>query len=77
MNEVDALLIKEGIAVDLSTIKPLWDATVNEVLERATLQRPENGYMHSGRLNALHTEYLGHMLGDMQFMQRAYPGLEW
>jgi len=77
MNEVDALLIKEGIAVDLNTIKPLWDATINEVLERATLQRPEDGYMHSGRLNALHTEYLGHMLGDMQYMQRTYPNCEW
>ena len=77
MNEVDALLIKEAVAVDLSTIKPLWDATVNEVLERATLQRPEDGYMHSGRLNALHTEYLGHMLGDMQYMQRTYPNCEW
>lgn len=77
MNEVDALLIKEAVAVDLNTIKPLWDATVNEVLERATLQRPEDGYMHSGRLNALHTEYLGHMLGDMQYMQRTYPNCEW
>jgi ring-1,2-phenylacetyl-CoA epoxidase subunit PaaC len=77
MNEVDALLIKEAVAVDLNTIKPLWDATINEVLERATLQRPEDGYMHSGRLNALHTEYLGHMLGDMQYMQRTYPNCEW
>ena len=77
MNEVDAILIKEAVAVDLNTIKTLWDNTINEVLERATLKRPEDGYMHSGRLKGLHTEYLGHMLGDMQYMQRTYPNSEW
>ena len=77
MNEVDELLIKEGIAVDLNKIKPLWDSTVNEILQRATLKRPEDGYMHTGRLNGQHTEYLGHMLGDMQYLQRAYPDAKW
>ncbi|MFN3918274.1 MAG: 1,2-phenylacetyl-CoA epoxidase subunit PaaC [Flavobacteriales bacterium] len=77
MNEVDEILIKEGISVDLNTIKSEWNKTVNEVLGRATLKRPADGYMHTGRLKGMHTEYLGHMLGDMQYLQRAYPNCKW
>ena len=77
MNEVDAILIKEGIAVDLNDIKKEWDNTINQVLERATLTRPEDAYMHSGRLDAIHSEYLGHLIAEMQFLQRAYPNAEW
>lgn len=77
MNEVDDLLIKEGIAVDLNIVKKEWDKTVSDVLERATLTRPEDSYMHSGRLEAVHSEYLGHLIADMQFLQRAYPTAKW
>lgn len=77
MNEVDEELISMGIGVDLSEIKPLWDATVNEVLSRATLQRPKDGYMQTGRLEAKHTEALGHILTEMQYLQRAYPNAKW
>lgn len=77
MNEVDELLVAEGIAVDLNNIKSKWQASVKEVLERATLTMPEDGYMHTGHLNGLHSEHLGHMLGDMQYLQRAYPDAQW
>ncbi|MCB9365411.1 MAG: phenylacetate-CoA oxygenase subunit PaaC [Flavobacteriales bacterium] len=77
MNEVDELLIKEGIAVDLTEIKKEWDKTVNQVIERATLNRPEECYMQTGRLNAIHSEYLGHLIAEMQFLQRAYPEAQW
>lgn len=77
MNEVDELLIKEGIAVDLNEVKKAWGNTVAEVLSRATLTKPEDGYMHSGRLNAVHSEYLGHLIAEMQFLQRAYPTAKW
>ncbi len=77
MNEVDEVLIKEGIAVDLQKIKLEWDKTINTVIERSTLTRPEDAYMHSGRLDAMHSEYLGHLIADMQFLQRAYPEAQW
>jgi len=77
MNEVDEILIKEGIAVDLNTVKNDWDKTINEVLDRATLTRPQDAYMHSGRLEAVHSEYLGHLIAEMQFLQRAYPTAKW
>ena len=77
MNEVDELLIKDRVAVDLSVVKKEWDKTVNEVLEKATLARPQDAYMHSGRLEAIHSEYLGHLIAEMQFLQRAYPTAKW
>lgn len=77
MIEVDELLIQEGIAIDLNDIKPLWDNTVNEILERATLTRPEDGFMQKGSLNGIHSEALGHLLTEMQFLPRAYPNSKW
>ena len=47
------------------------------MLDRATLTKPEDGYMHKGHLQGLHSEFLGHMLGDMQYLQRAYPDAKW
>jgi len=77
MNEVDESLIEMGIGVDLNDIRSDWNSTVDEVLSRATLQRPKDGFMQTGRLNAQHSEYLGHILTELQYLQRAYPGLKW
>ena len=76
-NEVDDLLIKEGIAIDLELIRPLWNKTINETLERATLKRPEDGFMQKGSLDGMHSEDLGHLLTEMQFLPRAYPNAKW
>ena len=77
MNEVDESLIEMEIGVDLKDIKRNWDETVNEVFKRATLVRPKDAFMQTGRLKAQHTEYLGHILTELQYLQRAYPGLKW
>lgn len=77
MNEVDTILIKEGITVDLNKVKSEWKNTVSKVIERATLSQPEDAYMHSGRLEAIHSEYLGHLIAEMQFLPRSYPEANW
>ena len=77
MNEVDDILMKEGIAVDLNIVKTAWMNAIIPVIERATLSKPEDAYMHSGRLEAIHSEYLGHLIADMQFLPRAYPDANW
>ena len=77
MNEVDKILIKEKIAIDLNTIKPLWNKTINEILTKATLNQPENSFMQSGSLDGMHSEVLGHLLTEMQFLPRAYPTAKW
>ncbi len=77
MNEVDALLIKEGIAVDLTTIQPKWEKTVREVIARSTLKLPEQSFMQSGSRKAVHTEHLGFILAEMQHLARMHPNAKW
>lgn len=76
-NEVDRLLLNEGISVDQTKIQQEWNLTVTEILTKAGLTRPNDGYMQTGRLDAKHSEYLGHLLAEMQFLQRAYPDAKW
>lgn len=65
------------IAAQSSFIKAAWEAKIAAVLEEATLTHPTNEWMQSGGKNGIHTEHLGYLLAEMQFLQRAYPGLEW
>ena len=77
-NEADEILIKEGIAPDLDTIKPKWDKMVKEVLTKATLKIPDNNtFMMMGSRTGKHTEHLGFILAEMQFLPRAYPAAKW
>jgi ring-1,2-phenylacetyl-CoA epoxidase subunit PaaC len=74
---VERVLIGRGIAVDPAPLRAEWDATVGEVLAEATLRRPGEGWMQSGGRSGRHSEHLGHILAEMQFLQRAYPGARW
>ena len=67
----------EGTGVDLLLIKPKWEQKVKEIFEEATLPVPDGVFQHSGGKEGKHTEYLGYILAELQFMQRAYPGCEW
>ncbi len=61
-----------------SSIRPAWDTTVNAVLAEAMLTRPDSDFAHTGgRSGVRHTEHLGHMLAQMQFLPRAYPTATW
>ena len=75
-SEIDELT-KQGIAPDYSLIKENWKKTVSEVIERATLTLPEDKFMQKGSLEGLHSEHLGHLLGEMQYLQRSYPDAKW
>jgi len=67
-----------GIGVDPSTLKAGWLNKVKEVLLEATLPVPSaDGYMHSGGKQGIHTEAMGYILTELQYIQRAYPGNEW
>ncbi len=77
MDDVDAAMIKAGIGVDLAELKPRWDTRVDEVLGQATLERPADGWMQSGGKTGTHSEHMGFLLAEMQYMQRAYPGATW
>jgi ring-1,2-phenylacetyl-CoA epoxidase subunit PaaC len=76
-DEVDDALVAAGIAPDLAALKPKWLARVSEVLKEATLvQPPAVAYQWHGK-RGVHTEHLGHMLTEMQHLQRTYPGARW
>jgi len=74
---VDEAVVAEGIAPAPESLKAVWDRTVSEVLTEATLVQPEGTFQHKGGKQGRHTEALGFILADMQFLQRAYPGGTW
>ena len=76
-NQVDEILLKEGIAVDLNNIKAAYFNKVKEILNEATLAIPAHEPFQSGGKDGKHSEFLGHILSELQWMQRAYPGAEW
>lgn len=76
-DDLEASLIEQGIAVDSAALKPDWERAVAATLDEATLVAPDGDWSVRGGRQGIHTEYLGHLLSDLQFMQRAYPGLEW
>ena len=73
----DMAVAEAGIAPAADSLRSGWDAIVTDVLDQATLKQPESGYMHQGGKRGIHTEHLGFILADMQFLQRAYPGATW
>jgi ring-1,2-phenylacetyl-CoA epoxidase subunit PaaC len=77
MDGLDAALLAAGIAVDLSALKADWDRRVDEVLAEATLTRPADAWMQSGGRQGRHSEHLGYLLAELQYVQRAYPGMTW
>jgi ring-1,2-phenylacetyl-CoA epoxidase subunit PaaC len=76
-SESDQIALKEGYGVNLDEIGTKRDIKIKETLEEATLKIPESSYAHVGGKEGRHTEYLGFILSDLQFLQRAYPGNEW
>lgn len=68
---------QQKIAVDLSIIRPIWEGRVKEVLTAAQLPFGAGEWMQAGGKQGRHTEQLGYLLAEMQFLQRSYPGCEW
>jgi ring-1,2-phenylacetyl-CoA epoxidase subunit PaaC len=77
MDGIDNELIEQGIATDLDAIRPLWKNYIANILDTASLTMPEDGYMQTGSRKGIHTEHLGHLLCEMQYLQRAYPDAKW
>lgn len=77
-DDVDAAMAEAGVAPDPAALKADWSASVRATLDGATLIIPDDDFAHrGGRTGRQHTEHLGHMLAQMQFLQRAYPGARW
>lgn len=78
IDQVDEALLKLGIAADMKKVEASWNKHIRQVLNDATLSVPEiNNFMRTGSRKGVHTEYLGFILAEMQFLPRAYPDAKW
>ncbi|MEO6927522.1 MAG: 1,2-phenylacetyl-CoA epoxidase subunit PaaC [Casimicrobiaceae bacterium] len=77
VDAADRALVDAGVAADAALLQPRWLQAVDAVLAEATLQRPRDVHMQRGGREGRHSEHLGHLLCEMQFLQRAYPDSRW
>lgn len=74
----DAALALQGIAPDPTALRPAYESAVGETFAEAGLTPPKvRGWQTGGRTGRRHSEHLGHLLAQMQWLQRAYPGATW
>lgn len=77
MDEARKHLIENGVAVDTSSFYQDWMNFVEDIFNKSRMIMPEVGYMQTGSRSGIHTEHLGHLLCEMQYVQRAYPDAVW
>ncbi len=76
-DDVDRAIADAGVGPLPSSLRNAWDGIVGAALNEATLTRPDSDFAQTGGKTGRHTEDLGYILADMQFLQRAYPGATW
>jgi ring-1,2-phenylacetyl-CoA epoxidase subunit PaaC len=75
---VDEAMVAAGVAPPAAMLREQWLAHVSDIFGEATLtMSPADAWMQKGGKQGTHTEHLGYLLAEMQFLQRAYPGSEW
>lgn len=77
MSEADKAMLQENTGVDLNLVAAQWKEKITSIIEEATLKLPTGTWMQQGGKQSVHTEHLGYILAELQFMQRAYPNMEW
>jgi ring-1,2-phenylacetyl-CoA epoxidase subunit PaaC len=77
VDDAERGLIDAGIAIDPASLKPKWLKIVSGVVAEATLTLPENNWMQQGGRIGHHSEHLGHLLSELQSLQRSFPGATW
>ena len=77
MDQIDNEMLENGIGVNNFQLKDEWDKLIDSSLTKAKLKRPSDGYMATGSKKGIHTEHLGFLLAEMQFLPRAYPNAKW
>lgn len=77
IDELERLLIEAGMAVDRTGVRRRWERTLGPMLAEANLELPPNEWMQTGGREGRHSEHLGHILAELQFLQRAYPDARW
>ena len=76
-DEGERALIKSGIGIDPAALHPQWLRTVSGIVNEATLVLPKSEWMQKGGRSGRHSEHLGHLLSELQSLQRTFPGAIW
>lgn len=76
-DEIDRAMASSGIGIDPSTLKPEWQTLVSQIIDEATLSQPTDTPFLSTGKSGRHSEHMGHLLGELQYLQRAFPGAQW
>jgi ring-1,2-phenylacetyl-CoA epoxidase subunit PaaC len=77
LTEADLAMIESAVGVDVSSLKELYYNKVNQVLLESTIEIPQVEYFQKGGKLGTHSEHMGYILTEMQFMQRTYPNMTW
>ena len=77
VDETDERFANSFNGPDLDAIRTEWQANIKAILDEATLRMPEDAWMASGGKQGRHTEQLGYLIAEMQYLQRTYPGANW
>lgn len=75
--EAEKAMVSEGIGVDVSQLREPFYKKVSDVLEESTLQTPTIEYFQKGGKQGIHSEHMGYILTELQYMQRTYPNMTW
>ncbi|MEO1259552.1 MAG: 1,2-phenylacetyl-CoA epoxidase subunit PaaC [Bacteroidota bacterium] len=75
--ELEKEMKENGIGADLNKIRKIYFENIKALLTEATLKIPENIFSHSGGKKGVHSEHMGYILSNLQYMQRAYPNMTW
>jgi ring-1,2-phenylacetyl-CoA epoxidase subunit PaaC len=75
--DADKAMVAKGIGVDTSLLKSNYYKKVSGILDEATLQTPVVEYFQKGGKQGIHSEHMGYILSELQYMQRTYPNMTW
>ena len=77
MDETDKAMLELGIGADLSKVKTSWENKIDEILAIATLEKPNLEFFAFGSKQGIHTEHLGYLLAEMQYLPKFYADAKW
>src|SRR5205823_6502246 len=77
LDHSERALVDAGIAIDPASLRAPWLETLSDVVREATLALPTSDWMQQGGRSGRHSEHLGHLLSELQSMQRTFPEATW
>ena len=77
LTDADHAMIESAVGVDVSSLKETYYNNVKQILIESTIEIPQVEYFQKGGKRGVHSEHMGYILTEMQFMQRTYPNMIW